>query len=167
MFEECYSLVQIGDQSTTINQLAPQAQFRPRAFEKCSALQQLNFERTEYDPTNRNRSIPEGWEEEEQWTEDAWYDEAEETANVAVLMPLLMSDPLLISSAAMAEGHWWLLDLGASVSVLCKLPVPVSHTSAGGGRSKRKVCSREWFGGCDVIAGRSAVYKQLCEEQLL
>ena len=99
--------------------------------------------------------------------EDAWYDEAEETANVAVLMPLLMSDPLLISSAAMAEGHWWLLDLGASVSVLCKLPVPVSHTSAGGGRSKRKVCSREWFGGCDVIAGRSAVYKQLCEEQLL
>ena len=60
VFEECYSLVQIGDQSSTINQLAPQAQFRPRAFEKCSALQQLNFERTEYDPTNRNRSIPEG-----------------------------------------------------------------------------------------------------------
>ena len=60
VFEECYSLVQIGDQSTTINQLAPQAQFRPRAFEKCSALQHLNFERTEYDPTNRNRSIPEG-----------------------------------------------------------------------------------------------------------
>ena len=118
VFEECYSSVQIGNQSTTVNQLAPQAQFRPRAFEKCSALQQLNFERTEYDPTNRNRSIPEGWEEEEQWTEDAWYDEAEETANVAVLMPLLMSDPLLISSAVMAEGHWWLLDSGASMSVL-------------------------------------------------
>ena len=60
MFEECYSLAQIGDQSTTVNQLAPQAQFRPRAFEKCSTLQQLNFERTEYDPTNLNRSIPEG-----------------------------------------------------------------------------------------------------------
>ena len=60
VFEECYSLAQIGDQSTTINQLAPQAQFRPRAFEKCSSLQQLNFERTEDDPTNRNRSIPEG-----------------------------------------------------------------------------------------------------------
>ena len=59
-FEECYSLAQIGDQSTTVNQLAPQAQFRPRAFEKCSTLQQLNFERTEYDPTNLNRSIPEG-----------------------------------------------------------------------------------------------------------
>ena len=60
VFEECYSLAQIGDQSTTVNQLAPQAQFRPRAFEKCSTLQQLNFERTEYDPTNLNRSIPEG-----------------------------------------------------------------------------------------------------------
>ena len=60
VFEECYSLAQIGDQSTTVNQLAPQAQFRPRAFEKRSTLQQLNFERTEYDPTNLNRSIPEG-----------------------------------------------------------------------------------------------------------
>ena len=60
MFEECYSLAQIGDQSATVNQLAPQAQFRPRAFEKCSALQQLNFERTEYDPTNLNRDLPEG-----------------------------------------------------------------------------------------------------------
>ena len=60
VFEECYSLAQIGDQSTTVNQLAPQAQFRPRAFEKCSTLQQLNFERTEYDPTNLNCSIPEG-----------------------------------------------------------------------------------------------------------
>ena len=59
VFEECYALAQI-DQSTTVNQLAPQAQFRPRAFEKCSTLQQLNFERTEYDPTNLNRDIPEG-----------------------------------------------------------------------------------------------------------
>ena len=58
VFEECYSLAQIGDQSATVNQLAPQAQFRPRAFEKCSTLQQLNFERTEYDPINLNRSIP-------------------------------------------------------------------------------------------------------------
>ena len=47
VFEECYSLAQIGDQSATVNQLAPQAQFRPRAFEKRSTLQQLNFERTE------------------------------------------------------------------------------------------------------------------------
>ena len=60
VFEECYFLAQIEDQSATVNQLAPQAQFRPRAFEKCSTLQQLNFERTEHDPTNLNRSIPEG-----------------------------------------------------------------------------------------------------------
>ena len=60
MFEECYALAQIGDQSATANQLAPQAQFRPRAFEKRSTLQHLNFKRTEYDPTNLERSIPEG-----------------------------------------------------------------------------------------------------------
>ena len=48
-----------GDQRTTVNQLALQARFRPRAFEKCSALQQLNFERAEYDP-NLNRDMPEG-----------------------------------------------------------------------------------------------------------
>ena len=60
VFEECYALAQIGDQSTTANQLAPRAQFRPRAFEKCSALQQFNFERTEHDPTNVSRDIPEG-----------------------------------------------------------------------------------------------------------
>ena len=60
VFEECYSLAQVGDQSTTVNQLAPQAQFRPRAFEKYSTLQELNFERTEYDPTNLHRYIPEG-----------------------------------------------------------------------------------------------------------
>ena len=60
VFEECYSLKEVGDQSTTTNQFAPQAQFHPRAFEKCRALQQLNFERTEYDPSNLHRSIPEG-----------------------------------------------------------------------------------------------------------
>ena len=60
VFEECYASALIGDQRTTVNQLAPQARFRPRAFEKCSALQQLNFERAEYDPANLNRDIPEG-----------------------------------------------------------------------------------------------------------
>ena len=60
VFEECYALAQIADQSTTANQLAPQAQFRPRAFDKCSTLQQLNFERIEYDPANLYRSKPEG-----------------------------------------------------------------------------------------------------------
>ena len=49
----------IGSQSATANQLAPQAQFRPRAFEKCSALRELRFEKTEYDPANLNRCLPE------------------------------------------------------------------------------------------------------------
>ena len=60
VFEECYASALIGDQRATVNQLAPQARFRPRAFEKCSALQQLNFERAEYDPADLNRDIPEG-----------------------------------------------------------------------------------------------------------
>ena len=59
VFEECCSLVQIGDQSATANQLAPQAQFRPRALEKCSALRQLSYEKTEYDPANLYRCLPE------------------------------------------------------------------------------------------------------------
>ena len=59
VFEECCSLVQVGVQSATTNQLAPQAQFRPRAFEKCSALRDLSFEKTEYDPANLNRCLPE------------------------------------------------------------------------------------------------------------
>ena len=45
--------------SHTINQLAPQAQLRPRAFEKCAALRHLGLERTEHDPTNPKRSLPE------------------------------------------------------------------------------------------------------------
>ena len=59
VFEECCSLVQLGDQSATANQLAPQAQFRRRGCEKCSALQQLSFEKTEYDPANLYRCLPE------------------------------------------------------------------------------------------------------------
>ena len=62
VFEECCSLTQIGATSDTTNQFAPQAQFRPRAFEKCTALRQLNFEKTEYDPTNLTnltRCLPE------------------------------------------------------------------------------------------------------------
>ena len=38
VFEECCSLVQMGTQGDVADPLAPQAQFRPRAFEKCSAL---------------------------------------------------------------------------------------------------------------------------------
>ena len=58
VFEACCSLTQIGATNHTSNQLAPHAQFRPRAFEKCTALRHLNLERTEYDPTNPNRCLP-------------------------------------------------------------------------------------------------------------
>ena len=53
VFKACCSLTQIGATSHTTNQLAPQAQFRPRAFEKCTALRHLNLELTEYDPITR------------------------------------------------------------------------------------------------------------------
>ena len=43
----------------TPNQLAPQAQVSPHAFERCSALRQVNFERTEVDPANLTRCTPE------------------------------------------------------------------------------------------------------------
>ena len=46
VFEECCSLLQLGTTSDSTNQLAPWAQFRPRAFEKCTALRHLNFEQT-------------------------------------------------------------------------------------------------------------------------
>ena len=59
VFQECCSLVQIGAQGDAADQLAPQAQFRPRAFEKCSALRQISFEKAEYDPANLTRCLPE------------------------------------------------------------------------------------------------------------
>ena len=59
VFEECCSLLQLGTTSDSTNQLAPRAQFRPRAFEKCTALRHLNFEQTEYDPTDLYRCLPE------------------------------------------------------------------------------------------------------------
>ena len=58
VFEACCSLTQIGATQHSDNQLAPQAQFRPRAFEKCTALRHLNMEQTEYDPANPNRCLP-------------------------------------------------------------------------------------------------------------
>ena len=58
VFEACCSLTQIGATNHTTNQLAPQAQLRPRAFEKCTALRHLNLEMTEYDPTNPKRCLP-------------------------------------------------------------------------------------------------------------
>ena len=53
MFEECHALAHVGDQNKAGNQLAPQARFRTRAFEKCRALQM-------HDPRDPNRVIPEG-----------------------------------------------------------------------------------------------------------
>ena len=58
VFEACCSLTHIGATQHSDNQLAPQAQFRPRAFEKCTALRHLNMEQTEYDPANPNRCLP-------------------------------------------------------------------------------------------------------------
>ena len=60
-FEACCSLMsltQLGATQRPGNQLAPQAQFRPRAFEKCTALRHLNMEKTECDPANSNRCLP-------------------------------------------------------------------------------------------------------------
>ena len=44
-FEECWSLIQIGANGDTTNQLAPQAELMPRAFEKCTALRRLDLGR--------------------------------------------------------------------------------------------------------------------------
>ena len=57
-FEACCSLTQLGATHHPGNQLAPQAQFRPRAFQKCTALCHLNMEQTEYDSANPNRYLP-------------------------------------------------------------------------------------------------------------
>ena len=56
VFEECYALNQVGDQSQTGNQLAPQARLHTRAFEKCRTLQTINLERTAYPPPTRPES---------------------------------------------------------------------------------------------------------------
>ena len=58
VFEACCSLTQLGAAPHPGNQLAPQAQFRPRAFEKCTALRHLDMEQTEYNPANPNRFLP-------------------------------------------------------------------------------------------------------------
>ena len=59
VFEECCSLLQIGINNDTTNQLAPQAELRPRAFHKCTALRQLNLELSEYNPNSLMRWLPE------------------------------------------------------------------------------------------------------------
>ena len=60
VFEECCSLSQVGAAEDTTNQLAPQAQVAPHAFERCSALRHFYFEKTEANPANCTRYVPEG-----------------------------------------------------------------------------------------------------------
>ena len=58
-FEECGSLIQIGIRNDATNQLAPQAELMPRAFEKCTALRHLDLEKSEYNPARLTRVLPE------------------------------------------------------------------------------------------------------------
>ena len=59
VFAECCSLLQVGLRNDTTNQLAPQAELRPRAFHKCTALRQLDFEPLEYNANSVTRVLPE------------------------------------------------------------------------------------------------------------
>ena len=58
-FEECCSLIQVGIRNDATNQLAPQAELMPRAFEKCTALRHLGLEKSEYNPARLTRVLPE------------------------------------------------------------------------------------------------------------
>ena len=59
VFEQCCSLTQIGTTLHSENLLAPQAQFRSRAFEGCTALRHLNWGKTECESVQPHRSLPE------------------------------------------------------------------------------------------------------------
>ena len=59
VFEECVALLQVGINNDTVNQLAPQAELRPRAFHKCTALRHINLELSEHKPTRLMRCLPE------------------------------------------------------------------------------------------------------------
>ena len=59
VFAECCSLLQVGLRNDTTNQLAPQAELRPRAFHRCTALRQLDFDFGENDANSVTRALPE------------------------------------------------------------------------------------------------------------
>ena len=59
VFEECVALLQVGINNDTVNQLAPQAELRPRAFHKCTALRHINLKLSEHKPTRLMRCLPE------------------------------------------------------------------------------------------------------------
>ena len=58
-FEECCSLIQIGTHNDATNELAPQAELMPRAFEKCTSLRHLELEKSAYNPARLTRVLPE------------------------------------------------------------------------------------------------------------
>ena len=58
VFEDCCFLTQIGTSDDTVNQLAPQAELMPRAFEKCTALRH-RFGTVRVSPANLTRCLPE------------------------------------------------------------------------------------------------------------
>ena len=51
--------MQVGTSEDTANQLAPQAELMPRAFEKCTALRHLDLGQSEHNTTGRTRCLPE------------------------------------------------------------------------------------------------------------
>ena len=59
VFEGCCSLSQIGMTQYPDNPLAPQAQLRPGAFERCTALRHLSMDKADYDLAHPTRSLPE------------------------------------------------------------------------------------------------------------
>ena len=51
--------MQVGTSEDTANQLAPQAELMPRAFEKCTALRHLDLGQSEHNTPGRTRCLPE------------------------------------------------------------------------------------------------------------
>ena len=58
VFEGCCSLIQVGVSEEKPNQLAPNAEIMPHAFQKCLALRHIDLTQKEYDP-RKLRSLPE------------------------------------------------------------------------------------------------------------
>ena len=56
--EECCSLMQVGAAHCPSNRLAPQAQLRPRAFQACTALRNINLDTSEPATAYPSRCLP-------------------------------------------------------------------------------------------------------------
>ena len=59
VFFDCCSLIQVGASEDMPNQLAPNAELMPQAFQKCLALQHIDLTKKEYDPNRLTRCLPE------------------------------------------------------------------------------------------------------------